>query len=173
MNWTKNLVFCTCISIHCSTRSIPENADSTLFLGLTLTEELLQFKVEKMNNYAQKVTSEKTMSRRSTFKNWKAANIIEMKAFLGLLRQMGVVNLPNLQDYWSRDPFLQSNSTWRQVIIKIASCYFHVFDTLKMKPTQNLDFKTYLHWSFTWATQYLKSSAPMKTFQATTYSCIM
>ena len=39
-----------------------------------------------------------------------------MKAFLGLLLHMGVVNLPNLQDYWSRDPFLQSNGIWKHVM---------------------------------------------------------
>ena len=39
-----------------------------------------------------------------------------MNAFLGLLLHMGVVNLTNLQDYWSRDPFLQSNSIWKHVM---------------------------------------------------------
>ena len=39
-----------------------------------------------------------------------------MNAFLGLLLCMGVVNLTNLQDYWSRDPFLQSNSIWKHVM---------------------------------------------------------
>ena len=41
--------------------------------------------VERTKNYAHKVISEKTMSRRSRFKNWKARNITKMKAFLGLL----------------------------------------------------------------------------------------
>ena len=45
------------------------------------------------------------MSRRSRFKNWKVTNITKMKTFLGLLLHMGVVNLHNLQDYWSRDLF--------------------------------------------------------------------
>ena len=53
------------------------------------------------------------MSRRSRFKNWKATNITEMKACLGLLLHVGVVNLPNLQDCWSRDPFLQTNVIWK------------------------------------------------------------
>ena len=39
-----------------------------------------------------------------------------MNALLGLLLHMGVVNLTNLQDYWSRDPFLQSNSIWKHVM---------------------------------------------------------
>ena len=85
---------------NCSTNHIPENADPTFFLGLILTEELVQFMVERTNNYAQKVVSEKTMSRGSRFKNWKATYITETKIVLGLLLHMGVVNLPNLQDYW-------------------------------------------------------------------------
>ena len=50
------------------------------------------------------------MSRRSIFKNWIAANITEMKVFLDLLLHMEIINLPNLQDFWSRDAFLQSSS---------------------------------------------------------------
>ena len=57
----------------------------------------------------KKVISGKTMGRKSRFKNWKATNITEMKTFSGFLFHMGVVNLTNLQDYWSRDPLLQSN----------------------------------------------------------------
>ena len=33
---------------------------------------------------------------------------------------MGVVNLPNLQNYWSRDLFLQSNSIWKQVMSRYS-----------------------------------------------------
>ena len=95
---------------------ILENADPTFFLGLILTEELLQFMVERTNNYAQKILLEKTMSKRSTFKNWKPIHITEMKIFLGLLLHVGVLNLTNLQDYWSRDPFLQSNGIWKHIM---------------------------------------------------------
>ena len=72
--------------------------------------------VERTNNYAEKVISEKTMSRRSRFKNLKATNITEMKAFLGLLLHMGVVNQPNLQNYWPRDPFLHLNGIWKHAM---------------------------------------------------------
>ena len=58
----------------------------------------------------KKLYEKKTMGRRSRFKNWIAANITEMKVFLGLLLHMGIINLPNLQDFWSRDAFLQSSS---------------------------------------------------------------
>ena len=78
---------------------IPEKTDPSFFLGLIVTEKLFQFMMERTTNYAKKVISEKTMSRRSRFKNWKATNITEMKTFSGFLLHMGVVNLPNFQDY--------------------------------------------------------------------------
>ena len=65
-----------------------------------------------------KLYQKKTISRRSRFNNCKASNITELKVFLGLLLHVGVVNVPNLQDYWSRDPFLQSNGIWKQVMSK-------------------------------------------------------
>ena len=74
--------------------------------------------MERTNNYAKKVISGKTISRRSRVKNWKATNITEMKIFPDFLLHIGVFNLPNLQDYWSRDPLLQSNCIWKRVMSK-------------------------------------------------------
>ena len=47
-----------------------------------------------------------------------------MKAFLGLMFHMGVVNLPNLQDYLSRDPFLQSNGIWKHIMSRYRFLLF-------------------------------------------------
>ena len=38
------------------------------------------------------------------------------ESILGKLLHMGVISLPNLQDNWSRDPFLQSNGIWKHVM---------------------------------------------------------
>ena len=40
-------------------------------------------------------------SRRSLFRNWKSVTIPEMKAFVGLILNMGLIQLPRLKDYWS------------------------------------------------------------------------
>ena len=39
-----------------------------------------------------------------------------MKTFISLMLHMGVINLTNLQDYWSTDPFLQTNNIWKSVM---------------------------------------------------------
>ena len=38
-----------------------------------------------------------------------------MKLFLGLLMQMGMLNLPRLSDYWSTDPLFKTY-TWRKTM---------------------------------------------------------
>ena len=64
--------------------------------------------------YQEKLRVEDWKSEKS--ENCKATNITKIKAFSGFLLHMGVVNLPNLQDYWSRDPLLQSNCIWKRVM---------------------------------------------------------
>ena len=95
---------------------IPENPAPSFFLELLLTQELLEYMVDRTNIYAEKVISEKIISRRSRFNEWKPTNVAEMKTFIGLMVHMGVINLPNLQDYWSPDPFLQTNNIWKSVM---------------------------------------------------------
>ena len=57
------------------------------------------------------------MSRRSRFKEWKPTSVAEMKAFIGLMLYIRVVNLPNLQDYWSTDDlFLQTDNVLKNVM---------------------------------------------------------
>ena len=98
---------------------IPENTAPSFFLELLLTQELLEYMVDRTNIYAEKVNSEKIISRRSRFKEWKPTNVAEMKTFIGLMLHMGVINLPNLQDYWSTDPFLQTNNVWKSVMSSV------------------------------------------------------
>ena len=40
-------------------------------------------------------------SRRSLFRSWKVVTVSEMKAFVGLILNMGLIQLPRLKDYWS------------------------------------------------------------------------
>ena len=93
----------------------------------------------------KKFLSGKTMSRRSKFKNWKATNITKMKVFSGFLLHMGVVNLPYLQDYWSRDPFLQSNGIWKYLMKRdrflLLLRFWHFED--EINPESRLDISIY------------------------------
>ena len=52
-------------------------------------------------------------SRRSLYRNWRDVTVEEMKAFVGVILNMGVVQLPDIKDYWRQDetinlPFFRS-----------------------------------------------------------------
>lgn len=73
------------------------------FFQLFCTETLIKNITDKTNEYARHKISQKELSQRSTWNNWKDVTIEEMKAFLGVILNMGVLNHPNLQSYWSMD----------------------------------------------------------------------
>ena len=54
-----------------------------------------------------------TISRCSLYRNWKPVTVEEMKGFIAVILNMGIVQLNNLKDYWSTDettnfPFFRS-----------------------------------------------------------------
>ena len=64
---------------------------------------LLQYLVDTTNTYAQKKLSTMTISRRSLYRNWRPVTVEEMKGFIALILNMGIVQLTNIKDYWSTD----------------------------------------------------------------------
>ncbi|KAK1330555.1 hypothetical protein QTO34_010745 [Cnephaeus nilssonii] len=73
------------------------------FFQLFFTETLIKNITDETNEYARHKISQKELSQRSTWNNWKDVTIEEMKAFLAVILNMGVLNHPNLQSYWSMD----------------------------------------------------------------------
>ena len=74
---------------------------------------MLWYLVEKTNAYAEKKLSTMTLTPRSLYRNWKPVTVEEMKGFIGIILNMGIVQLTNLKDYWSTDdttnfPFFRS-----------------------------------------------------------------
>ena len=58
--------------------------------------------MEQTNAYARHRISNAPPSRRSLFRNWVDVTITQMKAFVGLILNMGLVQLPEIKEYWSR-----------------------------------------------------------------------
>ena len=44
-----------------------------------------------------------TVSDRSLYMNWKPVSVVEMKGFIAVILNMGIVQLANLKDYWSTE----------------------------------------------------------------------
>ena len=80
-----------------------ENLQSCLdFFSLFFTEEVWQLLVEQTNLYAEQKRGPEEHSV------WYPVTLDEMKAWVSLYLNMGLVTKPNLSCYWSTDPALNS-----------------------------------------------------------------
>ena len=74
---------------------------------------MLLYFVETTNAYAEKKLSTMMLSPCSLYRTWRPVTVDEMKGFLAVILNMGIVQLTNLKDYWSTDdttnfPFFRS-----------------------------------------------------------------
>ncbi len=65
---------------------------------LFFTTTLLQYIVEQTNLYAFQCMGEEL------YQTWEKVTVIEVEAFMGFMILMGIVKLPSLSDFWSKDP---------------------------------------------------------------------
>ena len=56
--------------------------------------------VDKTNKYPLH-KRQKHSGRRSVYRNWKAVTINEMKAFIAIIHNIGIIQLQRIRDYWS------------------------------------------------------------------------
>ncbi|XP_017796976.1 PREDICTED: piggyBac transposable element-derived protein 4-like [Habropoda laboriosa] len=68
--------------------------------SLLLDDRILEIIVEETNRYAEKILFEKTSSR---LDKWKPTDKTEIKRLFGLIMWMGIVKLPEVHLYWSKD----------------------------------------------------------------------
>jgi hypothetical protein len=59
--------------------------------------------VIETNRYARHKISELQLSPRSIWSMWSNASVPEVKAFSGLIINIGLIPLPNIKDYWSSE----------------------------------------------------------------------
>ena len=86
---------------------------------------MISILVTQTNLYTNQLRSTKPPSPSN---HWKDVAENEMLAYLGLHIAMGIVNLPNIRDFWSNEPILQHQ--WFKSIMcrdrfKQILCYFH------------------------------------------------
>jgi hypothetical protein len=77
------------------------DADHMGYFSLFFNDELLN-NIET-NRYARHKISKLQLGPRSIWNSWSDVSVPEMKAFIGLIINMGIVLLLNLKDYWSSE----------------------------------------------------------------------
>jgi hypothetical protein len=73
------------------------------YLSLFFSDELLNSIVVGKNRYAIHKISELQLSPRSIWSRRSDVSVPEMKAFLGLIINMGLMPLRDIKDYWSSE----------------------------------------------------------------------
>lgn len=77
--------------------------DSELgFFQLFFTDKLLQQIVEHTNAYAQSRLAYRPLQRQSIWKTWSDVTLVEMKAYLGVIINMGLNDKPHIFGYFTK-----------------------------------------------------------------------
>jgi hypothetical protein len=70
---------------------------------LFFNDELLNNIVIGTTRYARHRIAELQLDPRSIWSKWSDVSVPEMKAFLGLIINMGLISLPDIKYYWSSE----------------------------------------------------------------------
>ena len=100
------------------------------FFMLVFDDDIFQLLVDQTNLYA----SQHPPSDRYP---WEDTCVSEMKLFLGIIIMMGLVQLPQMEDYWSTDNLLGAPSIVNGMPInrfKVLLSCLHINDNTAMKP---------------------------------------
>jgi hypothetical protein len=66
-----------------------------------ITDEIIDLMVRETNRYAEQYLEAHDISRRSKYRQWKPTTYEEILKFFGIAIEMGLVQMPQLNHYWS------------------------------------------------------------------------
>ena len=95
--------------------------------ALFFDDSLLDYIVDCTNEYAQKKIAAKELTDRALYRNWRPVTREEMKGFLAIILNMGIIQLSNLKDYWSTDD--TTNLTFFRSVFS-RDRFFQIFGAL-------------------------------------------
>ncbi|CAH2101095.1 unnamed protein product [Euphydryas editha] len=98
------IAFTECCGMPFSVRTSMTNISPADFYELLVTDNLLQYIVKCTNAFAMtKITRTAEASKNARIRSWSETNLGEIKHFFSLILYMGLVKLPKIADYWSKD----------------------------------------------------------------------
>lgn len=91
-------------------RRLMTNKSPAEFYALLVTDDVLNEIVKNTNNFAiAKILNSQEATKCARIRNWAPTNLVEIKKFFGLVVFMGIVRLPKISDYWSKDEIMGQN----------------------------------------------------------------
>ena len=93
------------------TTSMSPDATPLDSFNILFNREVWEYLIRETNTYADECLASGRM--KSTLKGWKPVTIEEMKVFVALILNMGIIQLTRIKDYWSKHetvnvPFFRS-----------------------------------------------------------------
>lgn len=76
------------------------------FYSLLVPDDVFEQIVQDTNQFAINTITQRNVSKAARIRNWSPTNVQEMKRFFALIMFMGLVRLPKLSDYWSKDEII-------------------------------------------------------------------
>lgn len=126
---------------HCP----PVESKPIEYFNLFFTEILLNIFVTETNRYANQTITElaDNLSPRSRKQNWVAVGLTEMKAFIAVILNMGLIRKPTIPSYWSTKdsqatPWFRKMFTRNRFQLLLA--FFHIVDNTKLPKANQPDY---------------------------------
>jgi hypothetical protein len=98
------------------------DAESMDYFSLFFNDQLLN-NVET-NKYVRRKISELWLNQRSNFSRWSDVSVPEMKAFLGLIINIGLMPLPDIKEHWSSE-WITTDKIFCDVMSRV--CFLQYF----------------------------------------------
>lgn len=130
------------------------------FYRLFLNDEVLNIIIRETNRNIEKFIILKTpLQRQNMQTTYQSINSEELLKFFGLLLWMGLVRLPKIRDYWSKNPFFTNRVapnlfTRDPFLVILRFLHFENEDSktndrlYKIKPLLNALLEAYKKWRF-------------------------
>ena len=80
---------------------LPCSATPLQYVELFFTLSVWRYIMDTTNEYARISLGRMPPRRCSLFRRWRDITLLEIKAFVGLIANMGLVQLSDIKDYWS------------------------------------------------------------------------
>jgi len=97
------------------------------FYKLFFDDEMLDFLIEETNRYASQLLLNRSVKTFSRINKLYLEDRTEMKNFLGIVKWMGLVQMPSLSDYWKKNCLYQNcvTNVMSRNRFELILCMFH------------------------------------------------
>jgi hypothetical protein len=75
-----------------------------------ITDEIIRLMVRETNQYAEQHIQTQKLTKRSKALQWRPTTNEEMFSFLGIILEMGIVQMPEIDYYWSKSKLFGSEA---------------------------------------------------------------